>query len=362
MSSSTDQSLSNPRALKMVGSPKAGTTAWLVGIALSVILTVIIVLLAPFLARFEDYLLPDEGASWYFWKLPPLPVLPGTPAYSIIAQIITWSMYGAHQVVNWVLIWYGLTHIKKWTNGLYKFNLIFLVVNLGFIVLHIVQTHWLYDGLAADVPVWTSQGSVILMLSFMLIIDNPRRGFIFGKKINFRKDVVEALRKYHGYYFAWAFVYTFWFHPATAAVAHILGFFYMFLLMLQCSLMYVKIHLNKYWTTFLESFVMIHGATVAYFTQNSPMWVMFFLGFLGMIVFTYSYGLGLNRIGKILVFIAYIGAIVLIYAPFGLNRPATYLARMEMLWIPIILYLVAFLLYYIGVLVAKIRSKKSSSV
>jgi len=343
-----------------IGSSKSGTMAWIVGIVLSIVLTIIIVATAPLLARFEDYLWPDTGADWYLWKLPPDNSLNANAiTYSLTAQIITWVMYFAHQVFNWVMLYYGLTRIKNWTDSLYKFNVVFLLGNLAFIILHIIQTHWLYDGLAADTPVWSSQGSVILMLSFMLIIENPRRGFIFGKKLNFRKDIVEALRKYHGYYFAWAFVYTFWFHPATDEVAHVMGFFYMFVLFLQTSLMYVKVHLNKYWTTFLESFVMIHGATVAYFTQNSEMWVMFFLGFLGMIIFTYSYGLGLNRTGIILVNVAYIVILILIYAPFGLNRPATYLMRMEMLWIPIILYLVAILLYYIGVVVSKIKTRKS---
>jgi hypothetical protein len=322
------------------------------------LLSIIIWLLSPTLARFEDSLWSDQGPNWYYWKLPPYdPMYPGGPTYSLVAQIITWSMYAAHQILVWWLIYKTMHTVKTWINGVYKINLIMLFTNLGFVILHIIQTELLYDGLAADVPIWTSQGSVILLLSFMIIIENPRRGIIFGKKANFRQDIVSSLRKYHGYYFAWACVYTFWFHPTTQSWAHFFGFFYMFLLFLQTSLMYVKVHVNKWWTTFLESFVMIHGTLVALLTQSSPMWVMFFLGFLWMIVFTYAYGLGLPKWVNWVLIAVYIGICVFIYAPFGLGRQISYLYRMEMLWIPIILYLVAFVIYYIGILIAKIRQK-----
>ena len=55
--------------------------------------------------------------------------------------------------------------------------------NLIFMFLHLVETHLLFDGLAQDVPIWTSQGSVILMLVFVLIIENRRRGLFLGKRV-----------------------------------------------------------------------------------------------------------------------------------------------------------------------------------
>ena len=53
------------------------------------------------------------------------------------------------------------------------------------------------------------------------------------------------MRKYHGYVFAWATVYTFWYHPMENTAGHLIGFFYMFLLLLQGSLFLTRIHINK---------------------------------------------------------------------------------------------------------------------
>ncbi len=41
---------------------------------------------------------------------------------------------------------------------------------------HLVQTWLWYDGLAQDVPIWSSQGSVIVMLVLILFLETPRRG------------------------------------------------------------------------------------------------------------------------------------------------------------------------------------------
>ena len=51
------------------------------------------------------------------------------------------------------------------------------------------------------------------------------------------------------------------------------------------SLMYTKLHLNKYWRVFLEVFVVIHGGVVAAQTggpslNGTAMWQMFVFGFL----------------------------------------------------------------------------------
>ena len=54
--------------------------------------------------------------------------------------------------------------------------------NAGFILLHILQTRIWYDGLAQNVSIWSSQGSVVLMLVLILLMENQRRGLFFGKK------------------------------------------------------------------------------------------------------------------------------------------------------------------------------------
>ncbi|MDA7916273.1 hypothetical protein N9B94_03465 [Verrucomicrobia bacterium] len=64
-------------------------------------------------------------------------------------------------------------------------------------------------GLAQDVSIWSSQWSVIIMLVLILHMENQRRGIVFGKKIRFLTETERVVRKYHGYIFSWAIVYTF---------------------------------------------------------------------------------------------------------------------------------------------------------
>jgi len=53
--------------------------------------------------------------------------------------------------------------------------------------------------------------------------------------------------QYHGYFFAWATIYTFWYHPMVSTSGHLIGFLYMFMLLLQGSLFFTRIHINKWW-------------------------------------------------------------------------------------------------------------------
>ena len=69
-----------------------------------------------------------------------------------------------------------------------------------------------------------------MVLVAILIMENQRRGLAFGVKVPWLKDAGRTLRQYHGYYFSWAIIYTFWYHPIELTPGHLLGFFYMFLL------------------------------------------------------------------------------------------------------------------------------------
>ena len=161
--------------------------------------------------------------------------------------------------------------------------------------LHIAQTKLFYDGLAQDVPVMSSQFSVIFMLVFILMMENSRRGLFFGHKLKFLEEPGSFLRKYHGYYFAWAITYTFWFHPIEDTLGHLLGTFYTLMLLLQGSLFFTRAHRDRVWTGFLEVFVLIHGALVAYASFHSEKWSMFLFGFLTIFVVTQMHGMGLGK-------------------------------------------------------------------
>ena len=91
---------------------------------------------------------------------------------------------------------------------------------------------------------------------------------------------------------------------------------------------------------------------------STDMWPMFLSGFVFLWVFTYMYVLDVRREVKILVTLLYFAFLTWIYlpAPFGYEgRDLSYLLRLEMLWIPIILYLLAFVFAGIGYVYLKVR-------
>lgn len=305
------------------------STRWLwAGIAFSFVFTGIIWLAGGWLNGITR--LPDQGPSWYYWKL-------AEPTFWTRAS--AWGLYLAHQITSWGLIYYAQTRVKRYTNGLHPVNMVALGVNALFIVLHFVQTHTLYDGLAQDVSIWSSQVSVIIMLVWVLLMENRRRGLAFGKRAPISKEIIEAARKYHGYIFSWAIIYTFWYHPMEASSGHLIGFLYMFLLLLQGSLFLTRIHVNRWWTLTLELMVLVHGTLVALMQAGvTGFWPMFFFGFLGIFIITQMHGLGLSLRTRWLLAGLYVAGVVGMYSWRGWNKID------EIIRIPVIDYLSVFVL------------------
>jgi hypothetical protein len=344
------------------------TYVWVGGLIFAISFTLLIWLLGPLLDPVLGTLLPDppgaEGAAWYYWKL---------PTREFMTMVVVWTFYLAHQFSLWGAIYWAkknLDHLRSNTStGLSKYNRAAIVINIFFIVLHLVQTQIWFDGLAQDVPIWTSQGSVIVMLALILIIENPSRGFFLGKKMGkpMTARVSGFFRRNHPYVIAWAIVYTFWFHPMAYDPQLLSGFFYMFLLFTQISLAYTLVHSNKGWIVFLESFVGIHAFIVATTTLSqaaSNIWVMFTTGFAFMFVFTGMFAFKVRREIKWGVILGYITAIVWIYllpTQFGGydGRDITRLFMLEPLWIPIILYLLA--IVFSAMVFVYIRLRKSKA-
>ena len=296
------------------------------GIAFSLLFTLLIWWAG---GRLESIrLLPDQGASWYYWKL---------PEPTVWTRITAWSFYALHQLSFWGLIFFAQTWVKKYSSRLHRVNFWALGLNAFFIGLHFVQTHLWYDGLAQDVSIWSSQASVVLLLVWVLLMENQRRGLFFGKKVPFPKRIGRFARKYHGYYFAWAIVYTFWYHPMVSTSGHLWGFLYMFLLLLQGSLFFTRVHLNRWWTFVQEALVLIHGALVAVM-QGNGLWPMFAFGFGGILVITQLYGLGLKRWQRWRVTGVYAGAVLWVYSGRG------WAMLNEIVRIPLIEYALVFLL------------------
>ncbi|MBN2878342.1 MAG: hypothetical protein JXN65_01820 [Clostridia bacterium] len=299
----------------------------------SVILTVLVYLTSLTLGRFTSTLLEDKGAAWYYWKL---------PEASLWATITAWGLYAAHQITAWYLVYKISKQPQSEKGKASRLNVIFLVVNAVFILLHIAQTMLFYDGLAQQVPVMSSQGSVIVMLVMILILMNSRRGIFFGKKVKLPKEAVGWVFKSHGFYIAWAVVYTFWFHPAEGTLGHLMGFFYLFMLFTQMSLAGTRFHNDTKWVTVLEVYVAVHGAIVAIEAANG-MWPMFFFGFMMMFVVTALYGLTKKKGIILAISIAYILLALLVFSGV-LGNDNTLADIHQVTWIPIILYALVFVL------------------
>ncbi len=213
------------------------------------------------------------------------------------AMFTAWSFYLAHQLFQWGTIYYAQTRVKRYVRGLHPINWIALAGNGFFVLLRYIQTHIWYDGLASHVSVWSSQSSVIAMLVMILQMENPRRGLVLGRRAPLQQEAVNYVRKYHGYYISWATVYTFWYHPTAANQGHLSGFLYMFALMIQGSLVFTRVHLNRWWTLLMELLVLPHAVLVA--LMNHPRnWPMFGFGFGAMFFVTQLFGLVQNQAAR----------------------------------------------------------------
>lgn len=151
------------------------------------------------------------------------------------------------------------------------------------------------------------------------------------------KESTRVLRKYHGYYFAWATIYTFWYHPMVSTPGHLLGFLYMFLLLLQGSLFFTRMHTNKWWMITQETLVVIHGSLVAF--SNAPnLWQMFCFGFAGLFVVTQMHGLGLSIRTRWIFLLVYVSAVGIVFSKIGIQH------LHQITWIPVTEYAVVFVI------------------
>jgi hypothetical protein len=285
-------------------------TALWIGIAFCFLVTLAIWL---FGTRLEAILfLPDEGYHWYFWKL---------PQKTLGGWWSAWGLYVAHQIASFSLIYYAQTRVRKYTTGLHPVNIWALAINGLFVLLHFLQTHIWYDGLAQDHPPQYPQYSVILLLVWVLLMENQRRGLLLGMKVPIGKQISSFARKYHGYVFSLAIIYTFWYHPMHPSLSHLSGFLYTLLIMLQSSLFFTRIHTNRYWTLTQEVLVLIHATIVAYF-QGLSLWPMFLFGFAGIFVLTQMHGIGLSRVARTVIGGGYVASVILVYNTRGFEKIA----------------------------------------
>lgn len=318
-------------------------TFWLSILGVTLVVAAI-PLLDPILRQVP--LLPDQGAAWYYWKL---------PEPTVASRATAWGFYILHQLFFWGLIWWATRNRDRLRdrNRLHPVNVIGLLGTAAFAGLHYLQTAIWYDGLAQDTSVFSSQMSVIFLLVVVLMIEAPRRGLFLGRGGGWLSGLRPWLIRYHGYYFAWAVTYTYWFHPMESSWGHLLGFFYTLLLMVQGAFVFTRVHTNRFWTVTLEVMVLIHGTIVA-LVAGQEFWPMFFFGFATLFVVTQAHGLGLPRWVIWAFGAAYAAAIWLVYSERGWAQVN------EVIRIPVIDYGLVALLGGIGVLILRFRKARSA--
>ena len=313
------------------------------GVAAAAAMTLVIALVADRLAMFE--IIGPTAPLQYPWRLTD-PTVGG--------QISVWLGYVAHNLFVWWVIYKAKASGQGFKDKFTSFNWMMLWGNGAFIGLHLLQTHVFYDGLARDVPEVTAQGSVALMLIVILLFEAPRRGLAFGR-LRIDRKFTEIARQYHGYLFSWAIIYTFWYHPMVSTQGHLIGFFYMFMLIWQSVLILNRAHINRWWTLALEAMVVPHAILVAV-TQPSNAWRMFGFGFLTIFVLTQMHGVGLSRTVRVTLGSTFAVALVLAYGVYGDVSQWN-----EVLRIPIVEYLVVALLYGIFAIVVRFAPGRSST-
>ena len=317
---------------------------WSLAVFIATLLTASILLLQPQLS--QVVLLPDQGASWYFWKRT-------DPNFA--SQATAWGGYLVHQLFIWGIISWAQRNRGKLQDRtkMHAVNWVALVGTAAFGSLHFFQTAIWYDGLAQNVSVFSSQASVILLLVIVLMIEAPRRGLFFGSGGKKFAGIRPFLIRYHGYYFSWAVVYTFWFHPMETSWGHLFGFFYTFLLMIQAGFIFTRVHTNRWWTLTLETLVLFHGVVVA-LIAGQEFWTMFLFGFLMMFIVTQMHGLGLSNLIRWIFGVLFIISLLFVYSERGWNQ------MNEILRIPVIDYLLVFVLAGLVILIKKLARKSNA--
>jgi hypothetical protein len=183
----------------------------------------------PDASRFDE----DKGAMWYYWR---------SKDFVWYSQVTAWLFYAAHQFAHWGIILYAqallssdkqrkvatdatttnppaaVANEPKYSTRLRPFNWWSFGVNGFFCILHLLQTHFMgYDALAPSVHEMASQGSVIIMLVMIVMMETDRRGMFFGQPISLFREAADVVKRYHGYVFSWAAIFTFWYHPMYVA-------------------------------------------------------------------------------------------------------------------------------------------------
>src|SRR5688572_5426230 len=120
------------------------------GILFAAIVCLSILLLSTWLLQFElAEPIASEGLGFYEWQL-------ANPSF--LSRATIWLGFGLHNLLIWgTIYWAQEKSNREYGSTLKPFNIAALAINAVFILLHYAQTAFFYDGIAQDIPSWTSQ-------------------------------------------------------------------------------------------------------------------------------------------------------------------------------------------------------------
>ncbi|GAB0491529.1 hypothetical protein MMPV_002783 [Pyropia vietnamensis] len=145
-----------------------------------------------------------------------------------------------------------------------------LGLHAAFGAARVAHTRWIsYDGLARDVHEATALGAVAVLLVWVWLLRAPERGVFCGACLWLPGGPAAAATVWraavgaHSYAFSAACLWTLWYHPAVATPAHVTGFVYIAVLLVQSGLAGTAAHVGEHWMTMLEVGVAGHALVTA---------------------------------------------------------------------------------------------------
>lgn len=266
------------------------------------------------------------------------------------ARPTAWAGYLLHQLAIWGCVYAAQRARPAYADGMRPLNWLALGVNAAGAALHYAQSRRYYDGLALDVPEGSSLGSAAFLLMLTLAMEAPRRGLLLGRgRRALPPELTRFARRYHGYIFSWAAVYTFWYHPVEPLPPHLGGLYHTLMLFVQSSLLFTRAHRDPRWTLALEMLVLPH-AVITTLHKRSGFGAMFTFGILGMFVLAQMHGLRLSRRARLMIGGAYGGTVLAYY---GARRELRRLP--DVLRVPALEYSVVGALALIALLMRALR-------
>ena len=208
-------------------------------------------------------------------------------------------------------------------------------------LLHLLQTHLKYDGIAQDAAELCPIIATVLSLVVLAMMQQTERGLVFGYRLEGETFIAltNIARRFHPYIVGWDVVFTFWYHPMEGGWHHSPGFFSLFCILIQGCLLFTTAHLNPVWRVALELMGFPHAIYVEYSHSERCRWKMFLTGVLitPLVVHFHIFKLSVATTTALL--IGYFSLVLFLYRNMPWNRWS------EPLHFPVAIFSLIFLVY-----------------